>query len=229
MNIKLLNDQVQQVTLWNQVAQNMSEDFSNNKAIDQAGYVIEEAKETIDAILEKNDEQHLDGVGDIFVTLTYLYRVISKENLEFTDEMFIGFGGAVEGFDLRYANMAVASAVIGIVDMVERQVYHSEDEDAVLMNIADLMVELLFNVKEIYNIEPTDVIQKVLDSNWSKYVKRDQLDPMDVVHECNWIEGAYNVTDVSAVYSGDYIVFRDKNGKGKIRKPSSYKEPAKFL
>jgi hypothetical protein len=73
------------------------------------------------------------------------------------------------------------------------------------------------------------VISKVLDSNWSKYVRRDQLEPTDVVHQCNWIEGTYGITDVSAVYSGDYIVFRDKNGKGKIRKPSSYKEPAKFL
>lgn len=229
MNIQVLNNQVQQVTLWNQVAQNMSEDFSNDKAVAQAEYVLEEAKETMAAIFENDDEQHLDGVADIFVTLTYLYRVMSGENLEFTEDMFIGYGGCVDGYDLRFANLAIAASVIGIVDMVKRLSYHQDDKDVILSNLADLLVELLINVKEVYNIDPTEVLQKVLDSNWSKYIKASGTEPTDIVSECAWIEDRYDLTDIAPVYSGDYIVFRDKGGKGKIRKPSSYKEPARFL
>jgi hypothetical protein len=227
MNITRLNEQVAQVTAWNQVAQNMVEDFSKEKAIAQASYVFEEAKETIDAILTNNNQEHLDGVADIFVTLTYLIRVLSNEDVVFEPQDFLGYGEPVEGFDLRYGNLGIAASIMGIVDMVHRDTYNELDTNSILFALKELMAEMFNNVNLCYNIDVTDVIQKVLDSNWSKYLPA-TTEPGKVLEEVRWIN-ENGFMDIAPVYSGDYIVFRDKHGKGKIRKPSTYAAPGSFF
>ena len=91
MNFNTFNRQIQDVIDWNAVARNMTHTFTDSDLVAQTSYVHEEAMETIAALATKDLKETLDGIADVFVTLSYKYFLMRKEfNADFEVEDLLG-------------------------------------------------------------------------------------------------------------------------------------------
>lgn len=228
MNYAELNQQAAEVVRWNTIAQNGVEDLSEDKLVRQLSYVLEECKETVEASLAFDSRELADGVADVFVTLTYAMRILLQgRSVQYMPHVVPDVSEHIP----EAAYSAVGQIGVSLFHMCKRVSMALEESEALdnervagdLFNQFNLMLAFY---EQYFKHCPSVVIRAVLDSNWSKYVAvSDATTPEWIAQEAAWVETTYNVKDVVGTVIDGYIVFRDDGGKGKIRKPSSYKDP----
>lgn len=230
MNIFDYLDAIDDVALWNYVARNGNHDFTSDAIKRQATYVEEEiVKETIPAIKNWDAVAYVDGLCDVFVTASYkqymythgtycndLKNAIISSNCPSKAECFDG------DYLKFFENFAESNSSGKKLDKELIGLYH-------IMNDHD-------------NISKSDTmilaLKEVLDSNWSKFPSInfynrtrlvEDVTPNSPEAECRWIEKNRNKQNVSYLKvktsKGEFYVFRDDHGKGKIMKPYCFREP----
>lgn len=180
----------------------------------QFSFVEEEFKELVKALEEGNRIEVVDGACDLFVVSSYAFWLLESFGVHW--EKAMNPDGIVQ-FNIGE-----------MVELIFNTPVSVESVRAILERSVALCYRLDINLD--YNM------RQVLSSNDSKYPTIAQLrDVHPTLHlytddelltaECKEIEirskGRYN--SVTAVRSGDHIVFFD--GKGKIMKPTTFVEP----
>jgi hypothetical protein len=187
------------VYLFNEIAGNKSDDESLIPLY--KNLLIEEAKEMGDSTCA---EDEIDSIIDQFVVAGFLGKLIDYP-----------LGKNAEGY---YVDSCYKISSI----MVVRKLDHDKLEDA-LEWVEDSMVAYL-----TLDIDHKGALMHIAESNLSKFIKvegslsEDEIKTFDKV--CVDIELAGRYTGVNWNKIGDYVVFRDGNGK-LMKSPLTYFEP----
>lgn len=234
MKYEVFCNYVEDVINWNMTVQNGQEELTLDKFKRQIGFTSSEAKETVAAHIADDDVELLDGVADVFVTMTYLNRIwrcieantqLDSNDIEVVQWRDCADFANVENIDRRIiiagmaASMRVGLLAVDDVDITpEARAYIMRE----MMNCVCYMIQ---EAEAYFKIDMSDVLHAVSVSNWSKFQIESDTDPVAIEAECRWIENEYNVKNVAPVYCNGFVVYRDDHGKGKVRKPSTYKKP----
>lgn len=230
MNSQKLEQQVLDVIKWNAVSRNGIHNFSQETVGAQLTYVYSEAKETVQAFLQNDVKEILDGIADIMVTASYLSFLVEQKPMRTNVHESELHNATEAGAD--HVILVGASQMMGLTNYViqnDLSFYGIDIEEDAAYTVANLS-----NIAEIvYGVDMCQVIDAVLESNWSKFPLLGNWNEIDLYQECRWIEANRGKTDVKwnivEVEGQKYVVYRDKNGTGKIQKPSAYKEPTIVL
>ena len=186
------------VISWNDFAGN---DINNKKLINlYIDLVKEESTEVFDSIKDNDPVEFLDGVADSLVVGSFLQALVHGDSFE---------------------EHTVSSKKGDLNTLIEElKVLVSEPEKK--------SKEIIFKLEEISNSTDSDILaccQNVMESNWSKFPLITEVNPED---EIKFIEsqGRYSgiVFEVKTDSAGsERFIF--KSDKGKIVKPSTFKEP----
>ena len=213
----LMNKQAQRVIEWNKTFRNGDENFTYKDKRTQTNLVIEEADELLKALNEDDVIETIDAICDLFVVASYLIYIHNKNK---------------NVWDF-------------IRDKTSLVVYKDRDDieteiDNLCCSITDCDTLVIpVNVEVILNLilslpKDRDYLTEVLESNDSKFLKVSEYSHMGkkalkemLEAECHDIEvrNEFRYTGVKYYFVGDYIVFRDSNGK--LMKPFTF-HPPKF-
>ena len=221
MNFNDFNRQIQDVIDWNAVARNMTHTFTEKDLENQTNYTHEEVMETIAALATKDLKETLDGIGDIFVTLSYKYFLMRQEfSTYFVVEDLLG-EELPEGSRIKQDYMLSLASTISTNNLFAESLADIEFT-------MSLLYLLMHTAEELYNVDMHDVVDAVMLSNWSKFpaVQNLNISPEAM---CEWIEEVRKRDNVGYAYAEvagvKRVTFRDNNGAGKIMKPSTFVEP----
>lgn len=217
LDVQKFLKQYQNVVTWNLVACNSVHNFEQDAINRQGGYVREEVKETMLGIMQENHKEVLDGIADVFVTLTYKHFLISR-GVIFEEEIakliqFMNSEGRTNYEDQYLRQQHLLDTAIWVRNENDSDVFDSTSLCS--------LIELLELGEQYYNIDILDVVEHVMDSNWSKYSSVN----CDVDFEVQYISQKNpDRKDIVGVLNQEHnvIVFRTDNGIGKIMKPSTF-------
>lgn len=208
--IKYYND----VLLWNFIGGNRVE--NKNLIHTYVGLVDEESNETIDGLKKEDQIEVIDGVIDSLVVGSYLYAV-KRDVSEFSNVNFDTVDMPL--FDLIYK-------------MEELKDHYRNDDGNLKDEFSDHIEEFMSYAEAIYvklskYVDVEGAFEEILKSNWSKYPT---IESVDADAEIVYIEaqGRYSgvYSSVSKSPKGDsFFVFKEGT-KGKVVKPSVFKEPS---
>jgi hypothetical protein len=232
MENTVFNAQIKNVVRWNAVANKGQHIFDKKALTLQTNVTHSEIKETIAAIASDDVVEVLDGVADVFVTLAYKYFLTTRSTefkMSVADE-----GGeclTIVPVEQSFFELSVINDLGCIMDLNLNT--NDKDDTAYAMCI---LYDLINKVEQFYGVSMADVIQDVMDSNWTKYPKRTEKCTDDVLDERSVSIGSLRgYKDVHWLISNvdgvEYVVYRANFGAGKIMKPLSYTaaDPGKFL
>lgn len=202
------------VLLWNYIGGNRIE---NKQLINTyVGLVDEESNETIDGLKEEDQIEIIDGVIDSLVVGSYLYAV----KRDISDFANVSFDVAdMPLFDLIYK-------------MEELKDLFRDDEGNLKDEFSDHVEEFMSYAEAIYMklseyVDVEGAFEEILKSNWSKYPTTESV---DAEAEVVYIEaqGRYSgvYSSVSTSPNGDSFYVFKEGTKGKVVKPSVFKEPS---
>lgn len=219
MNFNTFNAQIQDVIDWNAVARNMTHTFTQQDIDNQTAYVHEEVMETIAGLANKDLKETLDGIADVFVTLSYKYFLLRQEfNADFNVEDLLGE-------DLRDCPRVKQDYMVSLASTISTNNLFATGLHDIEFTMS-LLYLLMHSAEELYKVNMHDVVDAVMISNWSKFPQVQGIDPTAM---CEWIEEVrkrenvnFNITEVAGVKR---VTFRDNFGEGKIMKPSTFVEP----
>lgn len=219
MNFETFNRQIQDVIDWNAVARNSTHTFTEKDLENQTAYVHEEVMETIAGIATKDTKETLDGIADIFVTLSYKYFLMRQAfNADFeVEDLF--------GEDISTKPQMQQDYVLSLASTISTNNLFAEGLHDIEFTLS-LLYLLMYVAEDMYKVDMHAVVDEVMKSNWSKFPPVQGIDPyaMNI-----WIEANRQRENVSfsvAMVGGvTRLAFRDNFGKGKIMKPSTFVEP----
>lgn len=219
MNFDTFNRQIQDVIDWNAVARNKTHTFTEQDLANQTAYVHEEVMETIAGLANKDLKETLDGIADIFVTLSYKYFLLRQEfSTYFNVEDLLGEDVANDP-RIQQDYMVSLASTISANNLFATGLHDIEFT-------MSLLYLLMHTAEELYKVDMHDVVDAVMVSNWSKFPPVQDIDPSAM---CEWIEEVrkrenvnFSITEVAGVHR---VTFRDNFGEGKIVKPSTFVEP----
>lgn len=225
--------QIENVVKWNAVARNGEHDFSEDAIARQGDYVRSEIRETLVGCMEFDRKEVLDGIADIFVTLVYKhYLQTNGEVVNPQDEELVSIASYHEPFKkaskqpgYELWDYCLASERVFPI-LISNEIKY--DPNALLSDLLEFMCwsELAFGV------DIMDVVEHVMDSNWSKFPKVEDVNVNYEVRTITEKMASKGFKDIVGVVNEEHgvIVFRSDNGVGKIMKPSTFWEPncAKF-
>jgi len=222
MNFNDFNRQIQDVIDWNAVARNMTHTFTANDLENQTNYTHEEVMETIAALATKDLKETLDGIGDIFVTLSYKYFLMRQEfNGDFVVEDLLGE-------ELPDGDRIKQDYMISLASTISTNNLFAENLADIEFTLS-LLYLMMYTAEKLYDVDIHAVVDAVMLSNWSKFPLSHEVDAFAM---CEWIEEVRKRDNVgfSIAEVGGYqrLAFRDNFGKGKIMKPSTFVEPNLF-
>lgn len=206
---------------------------ADDKIGNQIDYIQSEAKEIIEGIEMEDAREFLDGICDVFVTVSYLPVLLRadadvhphevarlvieramSDGLGFVHQYAMSAGLSGPGYDHHH----LIGCFHGLAETIEGGKCYQDTLPNVAMAIC-LMAENRFP-----GLDVAAAIAKVMASNWSKYPLESEL-LRSAEDECRWIEANRNQADVKYITYQNRIVFRNKGGTGKIMKPSTFVEP----
>jgi hypothetical protein len=211
--------QYKNVVEWNAVARNGVHVFSHDAIVRQSEYTRSEIQETLDAIAADDSVEFLDGVADIFVTMTYKHFLAQNgdvDDAEIVKAIEFMSSEGVMTYENDHELARTHLKEIADIVMIENQspVFDTSSLCALieLMNLTELY----------YDVNVMDVVKHIMDSNWSKFPKVSQT---NVEKEVAYIAAKNpdfkdfvgTVNEASGV-----VVYRTDNGVGKIMKPSTF-------
>lgn len=220
---------VNEIIKWNAVARNGEHDFSEETIKNQIDYTVEEIKETMSACLNGDKVMLIDGVADVLVTLAYLsYLKCHHGESDFTEslrDIIAEQEGSSFAADRRNTDHVLMWCGIALHDVTCDGAPYGITRFC-LVELLDIMNEILVDT---LGIDVIGGVEEVLRSNWSKFPKsRNYLTDESLLEECRAIEQSRSKSDISAIPvmndGEEYMVFRDKLGKGKIAKPTTFSE-----
>ncbi len=186
------------VVSWNNFAGNS---IDNKSLIDlYENLVDEESKEVFDSIIDKDPVEFLDGIADSLVVGSFLQALVFNYNFE--------------NHVITKNNGDLSSLITELRNLVKQP----------KENILDI-ITTLEKISNSIDVDINKCCEEVMISNWSKFPKTDLVIPEN---EINHIEsqGRYSgiVFEIKKDTNGiERYIF--KNNKGKIVKPSTFKEP----
>lgn len=195
---------------WNQV---LDTDISEKKLALQTKITLSEVQETIDSILENNEREMIDGVGDILVTAGYMIYLQNEGSCDFLNETHTGFR-----FECPASNELLYDMVREIKSEVET---HTVD----YFSLRELAAAAISRFGES---TISDYFDRILLSNDSKFIKKSDWDePTELNHANKKYQGEFsNITAVAGTFRGnDIFMLRADGGVGKILKPTGFVEP----
>lgn len=219
MNFNDFNRQIQDVIDWNAVARNMTHTFTASDLENQTNYTHEEVMETIAALATKDLKETLDGIGDIFVTLSYKYFLMRQAfNGDFEVEDLLGE-------ELPDDPRTKQDYMLSLASTISTNNLFAESLADIEFTLS-LLYLLMHTAEELYGVDIHAVVDAVMVSNWSKFPPANDV---NIGAMCEWIEEIrkrenvdYSFAEVGGVTR---VTFRDNFGKGKIMKPSTFVEP----
>lgn len=221
MNIADFNNQVQSVIDWNAVARNLQHSFDAKTLDSQTGYIHEEVKETIAALATNDTVETLDGVGDIFVTLSYKYFLMRGEfNGDYAPDENLTAEDLTEPALREDYLLHIASQIL------TNNLYATTVDD--IKFTLDLLYFMCSVVEQWYGVDMHKVIESVMASNWSKFpIYDDKVDYQAMCHEIEFVRERENVAFSKVTVGGvERVSFRDAYGQGKIMKPATFVAPS---
>jgi len=230
--INLYESCLKRIKVWNDIVSNpnMTE---QEKVQTQLDCSVEEAKETILAILTKDNKNIMDGVADILVTSghlinTYIYpfHYTSYDFGQVNEDM-------IKELALTPSEDDMLCSVAELYSKLARCKELSHEDILVILTI--------FFAK--YGDDLKKYIHAVLSSNDTKYVSfnddvvddtemelQDRLDKLLSYANLKYGDDHGEIVVTTVNYENKpYYVLRADGGKGKVLKPYTYKEPSEFL
>lgn len=225
LDVQRFMEQYKNVVEWNAVARGNVHDFSQDSITRQAEYTRSEILETLKAITTQDPVEFLDGVADVFVTLTYKhFLAVNGDDESDLISMAVEFLEN-EGRTIYKDTHAIDSQLLDTTVWIRRENDHDVTDTSTLYGLIELM-EL---TQAYYNVDIFDVIKHVMDSNWSKYPSIAGLVEFQVQanidHEVEYITKKNpDFKDIVGTVNQEHqvVVYRADNGKGKILKPSTF-------
>lgn len=219
MNFDTFNRQIQDVIDWNAVARNLTHTFTAQDLANQTAYVHEEAMETIAGLASKDLKETLDGIADIFVTLSYKYFLMRQEfNADFYVEDLLGE-------ELRDDPRIKQDYMVSLASTISTNNLFAHGLHDIEFTLSMLYL-LMHSAEELYKVDMHAVVDAVMASNWSKFPPADSIDPVAM---CEWIEEVRKRENVGYAFAEvagiTRVTFRDNHGAGKIMKPRTFVEP----
>lgn len=228
LDIESFISQYKNVVEWNAVARNGVHVFDQDAISRQSEYTRSEIQETLDAIRDNDSVEFLDGVADIFVTMTYKHYLTQNGDVDDAEIVkAIEFMSSEGTITFENDHELAKEHLKEIADIVMLENSSPVFDTSSLCSMIELM-----NLTELYyDVNVMDVVKHIMDSNWSKFPK--------VGHTVIEAEVAYiannnpefkdfvgTVNETSGV-----VVYRSDNGIGKIMKPSTFwsADCARFL
>lgn len=216
-------NQIENVVKWNAVARNGEHDFSEDAIKRQGDYVSSEIRETLVGCMNFDLKETLDGIADIFVTLVYKnYLQTGGYIADKNDETLTSL--------VKYYEMCKEDPVDK--DNYRFQIVSERSFELLLDNPnTDGQIELLLNLmceaEFLFDVDIMDVVEHVMDSNWSKFPKVEETNINYEVRTITEKMAPKGFKDIVGVVNEEngVVVFRTDNGVGKIMKPSSFWEP----
>lgn len=206
------NEFLNRVIEWNKVSTYGRIKNDLDSILLQRGVTLSEIKETEDAIYANDEKEIMDGVCDVFVTAGYMYVMKSG----YTDA-YLQPVHSLESLDVNQ-----------ILDLIK---YQMEFENT---GPSPQSVHKLLGWAS--NKFSKDAVEKslksVLNSNDSKYIPLEEWNDSEIEYINNKYKdkGFKNIVPVNGKLNGkDVVVMRADYGKGKILKPSRFREPEIFL
>ena len=195
------------------------ENLTEKDVIAQTEYLLEELKEYRDGFDENDHVEMLDASADTFVVAVYLCVMYFGEKVTYAFLTQLP------------ANYLDSDPYEVFLRMTERKDFSPEMMGTcvgqVMLQARNSLIHTYYNGEK--------VMKAVLKSNDTKYPTTKQLktfhessSEMEAVDlEEKWITENRGKENVKGIYNPEYKVwvFRDKNGKGKICKPSVFSDP----
>jgi hypothetical protein len=188
---------------WNKFAGN---EVTNEKLVGlYVNLVKEELSEIFHAVEVDDVVEYIDGLVDSLVVGSYLYA-LKKQS---------GFDGYLESFD-------IVENLKNSIDKLE-SIYNSEQIENEISVVMAFLESVAFTING--NVDIIGACDEVMYSNWSKFPMVTEVNPED---EIVFIESQGRYTGITFKKSLDakgverFIFYSDK---GKIVKPSTFKEP----
>jgi len=221
--IKTVNIQeyANRVIEWNLLA-HKEHDCSDGNIKNQLALVVEEYKELVDALNNKDAIGVVDGVCDLFVTAVYCEFLVNYEDMYSEKDYDLSWYGNTElkydlGDTLRATSLAMAI-------LVGDETLPAQDggEVKTIGFIEDILIGCI-DLMYILDVDINGAMEEVLDSNDSKMPLYDALD-IPIYHiECESISEKEGI-DVEWFRTEDRVIFRNAE-TGKVRKPMSFTAP----
>ncbi|URC22695.1 hypothetical protein KASHIRA_01210 [Serratia phage vB_SmaM-Kashira] len=234
---------------WNLTARG-SHQFSDEDVARQKSFVAEELKETIQASVDKNRKEIIDGICDMFVVATYwnFLKVMKEQHGRIKPE------DRVSGhFDDGFKEMVIRDARMDTLDYMKPGSYWSDEEPVELLTYLEnclnddrshTFVEIVVTLMEILDFNAELALGRVLDSNDSKmptvYELTNALEQggsqfMDEPRSVDEMV-EFEADNLNRYHAGRYsgitgninvqlnrVVFKDSNNK--IMKPCTFADP----
>jgi hypothetical protein len=203
---------VQDVIVWNKV---IGEDFGEHKFDLQKKITLEEINETIEAYRNNDKKEIIDGVGDILVTAGY-FNYLKTQSDEFLKEK-IQFDSEVMPFYIGFESL---------LDNIKTSIIRGHTCHFSLSLLASKTIDMYG--RELVE----DYFQAIIKSNYSKFIlPEDWNEDLELQHARNKYAGKFeNIIPVTVtVDNQDYILLKADNGKGKLLKPTLFREPHDFM
>lgn len=236
---KYYNQMLQHVVEWNRKASNQPSQFlgpRTDQIILQRKLFVEELQELLDAIKDDDKTEMMDAVADIFVVGSYLSVLLSFPiNYKEFEEFDICDCGASLKF---FPSYSIDNNDQTIVEYVEELIKSVDHIDAEFLNTACQLLIVWIGFKLGNDYAVLQCLSNVLESNDTKFGTTTVIDGEylkdDIEKELEYVTEKYKgqYSDIEAVFVPStlfteqvYYSLRADNGKGKILKPSFFKEP----
>lgn len=183
LDTQAVTDFYKGVIQFNQIAGGTRENYNHEL---QVKLMEEEWKETLKAYNEKDVVEFLDGVLDVLVTYGYAWEMNDPSESVIKDSW--------QGVETKF------SSVVDQVAWPER---------------FDLMEQFCVTLKHKYGVDVEGAMAEVNRSNMSKFCNTSERSYFcsTLIYHCEAINNGGRYTGVTWTKEGDYIVFKDGNGK----------------
>lgn len=204
------NEFLQRVIEWNRVAKGEHHIFKDQDFKLQKSITEEELKETVSAIHENDQQETIDGIADVFVTAGFL-NYMKTGNTE---------------VPLHSLNPETYDP-INIINKIDH------DRVFAVGGPSHHDIQKLYGwACSQFGQETVDTyFDSVLKSNESKFVPVDQWsdEELSIATDKYAAKGFTDIVAVDGNFNGNPVkILRADHGKGKILKPSVFKEPSDF-
>jgi hypothetical protein len=224
MDISKFFSLMKNVDDWNIVSRNFNTSFNKNDLKNQTDYINEEINETLSAIKDNDIVELVDGLADVFVTLSYKLK-IAVHNIYLNDEQNSCYDDLLNWvIENNFQETKIESMNDVEIYLHELKKNNLNNSSSIYNDLIVLYYMMKF-VGELFSIDMIKAIELVMQSNWSKFPL--YVDDVTCARECKILNETYsNVVSKIVTYNDkQYVIYRDNLGNGKVRKPSTYHKP----
>lgn len=200
---------LERVIEWNRVAKGGFFKFSDKDIDLQKTITKEELDETIKAINENDQQETIDGIADVFVTAGFLNYMKSGNK------------------EIPIYNIVPEHEPMGILSRID----HDRLFGVVGPSHHDIQKLYAWACFKFGQDMVDTYFESVLKSNESKFTPSEKWDDKELIVAKNkyMSKGFTGIVAVDGSFNGKPVkILRADKGKGKILKPSSFKEPTDF-